>query len=337
MGGGFGRRLVNDFMVQAAAIAAKKPGTPIQLIWSREDDIRSDFYRPAGWHKLRAALDANGKLVGFDGHFATFTTNGQVVLASSMTADEFPARFVDNWRLGQSTMETRVPMGALRAPRSNALSFVYQSFLDEIAQAQGRDLPALLLELLGDRQPFPSARGPFGEQPGFSPPRAKAVIEKAVAMSNFRGASPDGRAKGMAFYFSHLGYFAEVVEASLSARKQIAVHNVWAAADVGSHVINPFGALNQVEGSIIDGIGQALALAVEIEGGAAKQSNFHEYQLPRMPVTPKITVEFVPSDNSPTGMGEPALPPVIPALTNAIAKLTGKRVRSLPIDTSQLV
>jgi len=334
-GGGFGRRLTNDFMVQSAAIAAKKPGTPIQLIWSREDDIRSDFYRPAGWHRMRAALDANGKLVGLDNHFATFAKGGRVPMEASMTADEFPAKFVDNVRLGQSTMETRVPTGPLRAPRSNALSFVYQSFLDEIAHEQGRDLPALLLELLGDREPFPGTRGPFGEQPGFSPPRAKAVIEKAVAMSNFRTAS-EGRAKGFAFYFSHLGYFAEVVEASLNERKQVSVHNVWAAADVGSHVINPFGALNQVEGSIIDGIGQALSLAVEIEGGAAKQSNFHEYQLPRMPVTPKITVEFVPSNNAPTGMGEPALPPVIPALTNALAKLTGKRIRNLPIDTSQL-
>jgi isoquinoline 1-oxidoreductase beta subunit len=336
MGGGFGRRLTNDFMVQAAAIAAKKPGVPIQLIWSREDDIRSDFYRPAGWHKMRAALDADGKLIGMDNHFATFIKNGQVTLENSMTADEFPAKFVDNVRLGQSTMETRVPTGALRAPRSNALSFVYQSFLDEIAQAQGKDLPALMLELLGDREDFPAVQGFGGTNPGFSPSRARAVIEKAVAMSDFRGGSPDGRAKGFGFYYSHLGYFAEVVEASLDNGK-VAVHDVWAAADVGSHVINPFGAMNQVEGSIIDGLGQAVALAVEIENGGARPSNFHEYQLPRMPVTPKITVEFVKSDNAPTGMGEPALPPVIPALTNALARLTGKRVRHLPIDTRTLV
>jgi isoquinoline 1-oxidoreductase beta subunit len=335
-GGGFGRRLTNDFMVQAAAIAAKKPGTPIQLIWSREDDIRSDFYRPAGWHRMRAALDADGKLVGMDNHFVTFAKGGRVPMEASMGADEFPFKFVDNMRLGQTTMETRVPTGPLRAPRSNALSFVYQSFLDEIAQAQGRDLPALMLELLGDHEPFPAVQGFGGMNPGFSAPRAKAVIEKAVAMSNFRGASPDGRAKGFGFYYSHLGYFAEVVEASLGASKAVNVHNVWAAADVGSHVINPFGALNQVEGSIIDGLGQAVALAVEIENGGAKPSNFHQYQLPRMPMTPTIHVEWVKSDNAPTGMGEPALPPVIPALANALAKLTGKRVRKLPIDTSQL-
>ncbi|HYD23632.1 MAG TPA: molybdopterin cofactor-binding domain-containing protein [Croceibacterium sp.] len=335
MGGGFGRRLTNDFMVQAAAIAAEKPGVPIQLIWSREDDVRQDFYRPAGWHRMRAALDASGQLVGMDNHFVTFTHNGQVSLETSMTPDEFPVKFLDHMRLGQSTIETRVPTGALRAPRSNALSFAYQSFLDEVAHAQGKDLPTLMLELLGDREPFPGTNGPFGPQPGFSPPRAKAVIEKAMALSDWSAPAGGGRAKGFGFYYSHLGYFAEVVEASVGSRGTPVVHNVWVAGDVGSHVINPFGALNQVEGSVIDGLGQAMGLAVEIENGGAKQSNFHDYQLPRMPVTPKITTEFVRSDNPPTGMGEPALPPVIPALTNALFALTGKRVRSLPIDPKQ--
>ncbi len=161
-------------------------------------------------------------------------------------------------------------------------------------------------------------------------------MEKVLAMSNWGKPVADGHALGFGFYYSHQGYFAEVVEASLTPRKQIQVHNVWAAGDVGSHIINPFGALNQVEGSIIDGLGQATALAIEIEGGAVAQSNFHDYALPRITFTPKIHVEWVKSDNAPTGLGEPALPPVIPALTNALFALTGKRVRSLPIDTSQL-
>jgi isoquinoline 1-oxidoreductase subunit beta len=337
MGGGFGRRLTNDFMVQSAAISARKPGTPIQLIWSREDDLRSDFYRPAGWHRLRAALDADGKLTGMDNHFVTFAKSGRVPMEASMTADEFPAKFVDNVRLGQSTIETRVPTGPLRAPRSNGLSFAYQGFLDEVAHAQGRDLPALMLELLEGREDFPATPG-FGgmSNPGFSPARASAVIEKAMAMSNWQAGSAQGRAKGLGFYYSHLGYFAEVVEVGLGARNAVEVHDVWVAGDVGSHIINPFGALNQVEGSVIDGLGQALGLAVEIENGAAMQGNFHEYPLPRMPMTPRIHTEWVLSDNAPTGLGEPALPPVIPALANALFKLTGKRIRSLPIDTSQL-
>jgi len=335
MGGGFGRRLTNDFMHQAAAIAAKKPGTPVQLIWSREDDLHSDFYRPAGWHKLRAALDGNGKVVGFDDHFVTFSIPGPGAYnPAAMAPDIFPAKFVPNLRYAQTKMETRVPMGALRAPSSNALAYVMQSFLDEVAHEAGKDLPTLLLELIDGHEKEPDQRGGFtGSTPGFNPGRMRAVIEKAMAMSDWKAPSPDGRAKGFGFYFSHMGYFAEVVEASLSDRKQVQVHNVWAAGDVGSTIINPFGALNQVEGAIIDGLGQATALAVEIVGGAAGPSNFHEYTIPRIAFTPQIHVEWVKSDNAPTGLGEPALPPVIPALTNALFALTGKRVRKLPIDT----
>jgi isoquinoline 1-oxidoreductase beta subunit len=337
MGGGFGRRLSNDYMVQAAAIAAEMPGTPVQLIWSREDDVRSDFYRPAGWHRLRAALDGDSKLSALDGHFVTLETNGKVPMPAGMNGDEFPIPLLGNVTYGQSSMDTRVPMGSLRAPRSNALAFVMQSFLDEVAEAQGRDLPALMLELLEGREDLPSGEGFGMQQPGFSPARAAAVIQKAMQMGNWQGRTPAGserRAKGFGFYFSHLGYFAEVVEASVSDRGQIAVHNVWAAGDVGRHIINPFGAHNQVEGAIIDGIGQAVALAVEIKDGAVAQSNFHDYPIPRMPLTPRIAVEFIESDNNPTGLGEPALPPVIPALTNALYAATGKRIRSLPIDRS---
>jgi isoquinoline 1-oxidoreductase beta subunit len=334
MGGGFGRRLTNDFMSQSAAIAAKMPGTPVQLIWTREDDIRSDFYRPAGWHKFKASLDADGKLTGFTDHFVTFVpAPGSQFDPGEMTPDEFPAAFVPNLRYSQNKLDTRVPMGALRAPRSNGLSFAFQSFLDEIAQAQGRDLPALLLEMFRNRPKEPDEVGPFGPQPGFDPGRAVAVIEKAAAMGAWGTSAGDGHGKGFGFYYSHLGYFAEVVDVTVSGAN-VSVHDVWVAGDVGSHIINPFGALNQVEGSVIDGIGQALALAVEFEGGATKQSNFHDYPIPRMPVTPRIHTEFVLSDNAPTGMGEPALPPVIPALANAVFAATGKRVRTLPLQNA---
>lgn len=334
MGGGFGRRLNNDYMVQVAAIARRMPGTPVQLIWSREDDVRSDFYRPAGWHKLRAGLDASGKIVGLDDHFVTFDINGGAFNPAAMPADEFPAKFVPNVRYAQTKMRTAVPMGALRAPTSNAVAFVFQSFLDEVAHASGRDLPTLLLDILEGAEPEGSVMGFTGPQAGFDPRRVRAVTRKVMEMANWGQPVAEGHALGFGYYYSHQGYFAEVVEASLDARRQVVVHNVWCAGDVGAHIINPHGAMNQVEGSIIDGIGQALQLAVEIEGGAVKQSNFHNYQLPRMPMTPTIHAEFVLSDNPPTGLGEPALPPVIPALTNALFALTGKRVRSLPIDTS---
>jgi len=338
MGGGFGRRLINDFMVQAAAIAAKKPGVPIQLIWSREDDLRSDFYRPAGWHKFRAALDEKGKFTGFDAHFVTLGLNGRLHSSAEMDTDVFPSRFVEAWRYGQSTINTRVPMGWMRAPQSNALAFVTQSFLDEVAHEQGRDLPALMLEMLNGPEVPPPAAGGFGPpEPGLDAKRAAAVIEKVLETSKWSAPAAEGRAKGFAFYFSHRGYFAEVVEAGLSARNEVDVHKVWVVGDVGSHIINPFGAMNQVEGSVIDGLGQAVALAVEIENGGAKPTNFHQYPVPRMPITPNIQVDWVLSDNDPTGLGEPALPPVIPALTNALFKLTGKRIRRLPIDAKLLV
>lgn len=332
MGGGFGRRLDNDFMHQAAAIAAKMPGKPVQLIWSREDDLRSDFFRPAGWHRLRAALDPAGKLTGLEGHFITFETGGKIPNAASMTADEFPSGFVPNLRYGVSAIDTRVPMGPLRAPRSNALAFVYQSFLDEVAQAQGSDLPTLMLSLLAGHEKVASRPSPFGPVPGFDPARAQGVIEKAMAMSAWKTGAPAGRGKGFGFYFSHLGYFAEIVQAGVGKGGQVEIDNVWVAADVGSQIINPHGALNQVQGSIIDGLGQALALAMKLKDGAVQQTNFHTYQLPRMPMTPKIDVQWIKSDNPPTGLGEPALPPVIPALTNALYAATGKRVRNLPID-----
>lgn len=333
MGGGFGRRLNNDYMMQVAAIARQMPGTPVQLIWSREDDVRSDFYRPAGWHKLRAGIDAEGRIIGLEDHFVTFANDdGGPFNPASMSPDEFPAKYVPNLHYGQTKMTTAVPMGALRAPTSNALAFVFQSFLDEVARAGGKDLPSLLLELVDGAAPDPDSFGFTGPVVGFSPSRLSAVTRKAMQMANWGQPVAEGRALGFGYYYSHQGYFAEVVEASLNARNQVVVHNVWVAGDVGSHIINPHGALNQVEGSVIDGIGQALQLAVEIEGGAAKQSNFHNYQLPRMPMVPQIHTEFVLSDHAPTGLGEPALPPVIPALTNALFALTGKRVRNLPID-----
>lgn len=337
MGGGFGRRLMNDFMVQASAIAKQVPGTPVQLIWSREDDIRSDFYRPAGWHRLRAGLDASGKLIAYDNHIVTFSRKGKLAQSAGMNGSEFPAGLIQNFRIGQSMMETAVPTGPLRAPSSNALAYVNQCFLDEVAQASGTDLPTLMYQILGEARQLPGTAGGLGgPRPGFHTGRARGAIEKAIAMSGGLKPSAPGRGRGLGFYFSHMGYFAEVVEASVGEDGEVTPHKVWVAGDVGSHIINPAGAFNQVQGSVIDGLGQALALAVTLKDGATVQSNFHEYELPRMPVTPEIVVEFIPTDFPPTGLGEPALPPVVPALINAIHAATGKRVRSLPIDRDAL-
>jgi len=336
MGGGFGRRLMNDFMVQAAAIAKQVPDVPIQLIWSREDDVRSDFFRPAGWHRLSAGLDASGKLIAYDNHIVTFSRNGRVAQSAGMNGSEFPQGLVPNFRIGQSMIETMVPTGPLRAPSSNALAYVNQCFLDEVAAAGGTNLAALMYQILSEAKQPAATPGVEGRRPGFNSVRARGVIEKAVAMSGWPKPSAAGRGKGLGFYFSHQGYFAEVVEVSVSPDGEVTPHKVWVAGDVGSTIINPTGALNQVQGSVIDGIGQALALAITLKDGRIEQTNFQDYPLPRMPISPEIEVEWVITDNPPTGLGEPALPPVVPALVNAIHAATGKRIRSLPIDANAL-
>lgn len=332
IGGGFGRRLMNDYMVQVAAIAAQVPGTPVKLLYRREDEFRRDFFRPAGWHAFKAAVDGKGKLTAFQDHFATFGRDGEPVRAAELPASMVPANLLENVVLEQSFLETNLPTGWLRAPGSNALGFVSQCFLDEVAEAAGKDLPTLMLELLAvDRTIADGERAP-----AFVTARARAVIEKVVAMSNWKGRKslPKGRGKGFAFYFSHAGYFAEVLEVSV-ADTQVRVHEAWVAGDVGSQIINPLNALHQAQGSVIDGLSQALAgQKITQVDGAVEQTNYDGHPFQRIDATPRINVEFLKPDYPPTGMGEPALPPVIPALVNAIHAVTGKRIRSLPVDLS---
>ena len=326
-GGGFGRRLQNDYMVQVAQIARAVPGVPVKLINSRSDDLRHDFYRPAGWHRLQAGIDADGKLLALTDHFISFGKDGKTVRAAEFNPAEFPLQVLGDVSVGQSLLATNVPTGWLRAPTSNAMAFVFQGFLDEVAAAGGRDLPALMRDLLGVPRELPGSDG----LPGFHTGRARAVVDKVTAMAGWPG-TPPGKSRGFGFYFSHRGYFAEVVEISLGKAGAVAVEQVFVAADIGSQIINPINARHQVEGAIIDGLGQALAgQAIEIVDGAVTQANFDNYPLPRIETTPKITLEFLISDFPPTGLGEPSLPPVIPALANAIHAATGKRIRRLPI------
>jgi len=330
-GGGFGRRLQNDYMVQVAQIARAVPGVPVKLINNRSDDIRHDYYRPAGWHRLKAGIDPAGKLLAMSNHFISFGANGKTVRAAEFNPAEFPLQLLGDVHVGQTLMATTMPTGWLRAPTSNAMGFVFQGFLDEIAAAGGRDLPTLMRELLGSPRALPDVDG----MPGFNTGRARGVVDKVCAMAGWP-ATPAGKSRGFGFYFSHRGYFAEIVEISISGG-EVAVEKVFVAGDIGSQIINPINARHQVEGAIIDGLGQAMAgQAIELVDGAVTQANFDSYPLPRIDPTPQIMLEFLVTDFPPTGLGEPSLPPVIPALANAIFVATGKRIRTLPITPDML-
>ncbi len=345
-GGGFGRRIQNDYVVEAAAIAKRVPGVPVKLIWSREDDVQHDMYRPAGWHKFAAGLDANGKLVAWKTHFISFSTRsrnqqGQEVEGAVRGGDisnlEFPASYAQNFALGASFMPLGVPTGYLRAPGSNAIAFAHQCFMDELAHAAGRDPIEFQLDLLDDAQ--------VGERPApgefvFNPDRMRGVLKLVAEKSNWanrRKSLPKGTGMGVACYFSHRGHFAEVVQATVSPQGQLKVDKVWVAGDIGSHIINPSNAENQVQGSVLDGLAEAMQQEITFEKGRAVQKSLNEVALLRVrQAPPEIEVHWNITGFSPTGLGEPALPPAPPALCNAIFAATGVRVRSLPISKQSL-
>ncbi len=332
VGGGFGRKLMNDYVVEAAWLS-KQAGKPVKLVWSREDDFTHDAYRPGGTIGLKAALDANGKLIAWDQHLITYGEGKNIAQCGDIGGDQFPGGWVPNYSIGMTAMPLWLRCGALRAPGVNAYGFVHQSFLDELAIAAGRDPLDFQLELLS-APPAADTKVDLTNPDSLNPERMKGVLELVAEKSGWRNRKKTpGRGMGIAAYFCHFGYFAEVAEVSVDSGNRVTVNHVWAAGDVGSQIINPAAAENMGYGGIIEGLSH-MQQEITLTNGRVDQTNYHQHPMLRMRQAPVIEIFWRKSDFAPTGMGEPTLPPTLPAVANAIFAATGKRVRTLPLKRS---
>jgi len=333
VGGGFGRRLTNDYVAEAAMIS-QKTGWPIKLQWSREDDIRNDFYRPGGLHEMHAGIDADGTVVAWAQRLASGSKYyrrpdmpDENLYQAELYLDDFPRRIVDNIRMEYFHNTIGLPRGSWRAPAHTANAFVIQSFIDEIAHETGQDPLQLRLDLLGEpRELEYSGHG----GPTFNPGRLARLLRFVADRIGYGGRLPKGRGIGLATHFTFGGYAAHAMEVTVADGK-LTIERIVAAIDCG-YAVHPNGVDAQLQGGTIDGLSTALGLEITVKDGRVQQSNFNDYPLARIAAIPSLfETHILNYDDVPTGVGEIGIPPAAPALTNAIFAASGQRIRSLPI------
>ncbi|HLO43307.1 MAG TPA: molybdopterin cofactor-binding domain-containing protein [Leadbetterella sp.] len=315
LGGGFGRRSYAHWMIEAALIS-QKVKAPVKLIYTREDDMTAGIYRPSYSSKYRAALDANNNLIGFH-------VKAGGMPQSPLAPNRFPAGAVDNYLAEDFTIDTNITVGSYRAPHSNFMAAAEQSFLDEVAEAAGKDPIAFRLELLKKAK-----ENPVGKNNDYEPERFAKVLELVREKSNWENI--EGRKMlGFSAYFCHDSYAAHVLDLEMKDGSP-QINKVWCAIDCGI-VVNPIAAKNMAEGGIIDAVGASMFAKMSFKKGVPDANNFHNYRMIRHNEAPKsIEIHFVESSEDPTGMGEPAYPPVYAALANALYNATGKRFYNQP-------